>query len=244
MVDNGRMTDPSVNATIPLDQPLYGATFGQAVGRFFKKYATFSGRASRSEYWWTYLFVWLVNVVLMVPFAAWLWRFLSDNSTQIRDALDDPAGSTPMIISTQNAPGALVYLSLVAMVVFELAVLIPRLAVAWRRLHDAGLPGWAYFSCIITNLILKILTLLPSKASGIKYDEGYRKGRPGYAPVFPPHDPMGTPPPGVFPAGQAPQPFGATGYAPPGYYPVQTAEPGPSQAEGEIGPDGLPRYRG
>ena len=29
-----------------LSRPLYGASFGQAVGRFFRKYATFTGRAS------------------------------------------------------------------------------------------------------------------------------------------------------------------------------------------------------
>lgn len=36
-------------------QPLYPASFRQAVGRFYGKYAKFSGRASRSEYWWVQL---------------------------------------------------------------------------------------------------------------------------------------------------------------------------------------------
>ena len=36
----------------PLWAPYYGAPFPAAVKRFFAKYATFSGRASRSEYWW------------------------------------------------------------------------------------------------------------------------------------------------------------------------------------------------
>ena len=40
-----------------LSRPLYGANFGQAVGRFFRKYATFTGRASRSEFWWVRLFL-------------------------------------------------------------------------------------------------------------------------------------------------------------------------------------------
>ena len=31
-------------------------TFGQSISTCFGKYATFSGRASRSEYWWWYLF--------------------------------------------------------------------------------------------------------------------------------------------------------------------------------------------
>lgn len=43
--------------------PLYGATFPQAVSRFFKKFATFSGRASRSEFWWALAFYCLVQLV-------------------------------------------------------------------------------------------------------------------------------------------------------------------------------------
>ena len=40
-----------------LAAPLRGATFGQAFSRFWSKYATFSGRASASEFWWAALFV-------------------------------------------------------------------------------------------------------------------------------------------------------------------------------------------
>ncbi|OZG68160.1 DUF805 domain-containing protein [Bifidobacterium eulemuris] len=47
-----------------LNKPYYGIGFGGAVVRYFKKYATFSGRASRSEYWWAYLFCVLVNSAL------------------------------------------------------------------------------------------------------------------------------------------------------------------------------------
>jgi uncharacterized membrane protein YhaH (DUF805 family) len=43
--------------------------FKQAVCTVFSKYADFSGRATRSEYWYFYLFVFLVNVVLQI-FAA------------------------------------------------------------------------------------------------------------------------------------------------------------------------------
>ena len=31
-------------------------TFGESISICFKKYATFEGRASRSEYWWFFLF--------------------------------------------------------------------------------------------------------------------------------------------------------------------------------------------
>ena len=38
--------------------------FGQAITTVFKKYAEFSGRASRSEYWWWVLFTTIINISL------------------------------------------------------------------------------------------------------------------------------------------------------------------------------------
>lgn len=37
--------------------------FGKAIALFFKNYVNFSGRATRSEYWWAYLFTALVSFV-------------------------------------------------------------------------------------------------------------------------------------------------------------------------------------
>ena len=36
--------------------------FGQAISTCFAKYATFSGRASRAEFWWFFLFQILVSI--------------------------------------------------------------------------------------------------------------------------------------------------------------------------------------
>lgn len=36
-------------------------TFGESISTCFKKYATFEGRATRSEYWWFFLFIILVS---------------------------------------------------------------------------------------------------------------------------------------------------------------------------------------
>ena len=44
--------------------------FGTAVRLFFQKYATFTGRATRAEYWWVMLFLFLVSIVL-----SWLGKF-------------------------------------------------------------------------------------------------------------------------------------------------------------------------
>jgi uncharacterized membrane protein YhaH (DUF805 family) len=44
-------------------------SFGEAIKSVFSKYATFSGRARRSEYWYFYLFYFLVDLALgCIPF--------------------------------------------------------------------------------------------------------------------------------------------------------------------------------
>ncbi|WP_257998258.1 DUF805 domain-containing protein [Zhihengliuella halotolerans] len=48
----------------PMDKPLYGATFMQALDRFVQNYVVFTGRASRSEFWWVALALTAVHIVL------------------------------------------------------------------------------------------------------------------------------------------------------------------------------------
>ncbi|WMT87806.1 DUF805 domain-containing protein [Pelagibacterium sp. 26DY04] len=84
-----------------------------AVKTCFRKYADFSGRASRPEYWWFFLFTVIVTAILGILDAA-----IFGSGAEIEEA--------PRILSG----------------IFQLAVLLPMLAVAWRRMHDTGRPGW------------------------------------------------------------------------------------------------------
>lgn len=75
----GRLNDPAAAFAGGLDgvfagvnpgsQAVPGIAFVDAVKRAFAKYATFTGRASRSEYWWFFLFNVIVSVVLTIVFA-------------------------------------------------------------------------------------------------------------------------------------------------------------------------------
>lgn len=61
-------------------------TFGESIKTCFSNYATFSGRASRSEFWWFYLFTVLgstitcgiASVVFIIPSLAVSVRRLHD----------------------------------------------------------------------------------------------------------------------------------------------------------------------
>ncbi len=48
-------------------------TFGQSIKTCFSKYATFSGRATRSEFWWFYL---LNMIVGCIPVVGWIWMLI------------------------------------------------------------------------------------------------------------------------------------------------------------------------
>jgi len=136
----------------PLDLPHYGIGFVDAVKRGFKKYATFTGRASRGEYWWWFLFTFTGYLVLgLLAFA-------------VGTATSRDGGRTP---------GLLALPLIILFAVFLFGILIPTLAVTVRRLHDAGYSGWLALLLLIPylgSLIMMIFALLPSSPAGVKYD--------------------------------------------------------------------------
>ncbi len=83
-----------------------------------KKYATFSGRAQRAEYWYFALFNFIIIAVLMG------------------------------IDTVLNLGGGDMGVGLLSGI-YSLAVLIPGLAVAVRRLHDTDHSGWWLFIGLI-----------------------------------------------------------------------------------------------
>lgn len=145
-------------AEVPLNMPLYGASFGQAVSRYFKKYATFSGRASRSEYWWVQLFLFLVYLIPAILVGIGTSSAMGvDGSVTYDELWTTPTGAIGLTLSA----------------IMWLAFIIPNLALLWRRLHDANLGGpWAllYFVPGVGSLIILIMTLLPSNPAGARFD--------------------------------------------------------------------------
>ena len=98
-------------------------TFTESISTCFSKYSTFDGTASRSEYWWFFLFLVLAGLALS------------------------------MVSETVAA-------------IFNLATLIPVLAVGARRLHDTDRSGWwqlLYFIPFIGWIAVIVLLAQESK---------------------------------------------------------------------------------
>ena len=79
-------------------------SFPEAIESGFSRYVDFSGRSSRSEYWWWVLFVFMGGILTIL--------------------LGDLIGAASLFW------------------LFQLAVFLPELAVAVRRLHDKDKSGW------------------------------------------------------------------------------------------------------
>lgn len=100
----------------------YQVTFAVAIQRAFANYCNFKGRASRSEYWWFYLFVVLVSWLLAIPM---YWMIIKTSMT----------GGFDFEEINVSGWSSLTYL-------WNLAVLLPSLGLLFRRLHDTGRSGW------------------------------------------------------------------------------------------------------
>ena len=87
----------------------------EAVINVFNNYANFDGRARRSEYWYFALF----NILVSLAFG--------------------------VLISLTKEGSLLFRLFSGLEGLYSLAVFIPGLAVAWRRLHDIGKSGANWF---------------------------------------------------------------------------------------------------
>lgn len=106
-----------------------------------KKYAVFSGRARRAEYWYFLLFNIIFSIIV---------------------------GILDSIIGTSNTVGPYGLLQ----VIFLLALIIPGIAVAIRRLHDIGKSGWMLLISlipIIGGIWLLILLARDSNPGDNKY---------------------------------------------------------------------------
>ena len=144
----------------PIWAPWYGISFGKAFSRFFKKYATFSGRASRSEYWWWYLWSTIIGTVASI---------ITSILTAATGTTTTTTSSTYVGFSTMSTNP----LAGTAFWIVGLALVIPTLALIVRRLHDANISGLFALLLLIPFLgavAVFIMMFLPSNPQGARFD--------------------------------------------------------------------------
>ena len=114
------------------------------------KYADFSGRARRSEYWYFILF----STLLILPAYILLVVGLGTESTVL-------AGLGGLVT-----------------VVAALGLLVPQFAVAVRRLHDTGRSGWWLLLQIVPfgGIVLFVFTVLDSEPGRNKWGPNPKSG--------------------------------------------------------------------
>ena len=107
------------------------------------KYATFTGRARRKEFWMYFLVVAIIEIALSI------------------------------ILSILGLIGGVfVIIGSFITVLFGLVIIIPTLALWMRRLHDTGKSGWWLLINIIPvvgSIVLLIFALLDSQPGDNKY---------------------------------------------------------------------------
>ena len=91
-----------------------------------RKYAVFSGRARRKEYWLFTLFNILIEAILIAAALASI-----DGATGLTKSGHSPSSSLSICLS-------------LTFWLYALAALVPGVAVTVRRLHDTGQSGWLY----------------------------------------------------------------------------------------------------
>ncbi|MEM7088613.1 MAG: DUF805 domain-containing protein [Pseudomonadota bacterium] len=96
-------------------------TFSDAIRTCFSKFFTFSGRASRPEYWFFFLFIVIWSVIAGIIDAQFFTQVSVTESSEVKS-----------VAATSSQPVQ----SIVSLIVF-----FPHLAVAWRRMHDTGRSG-------------------------------------------------------------------------------------------------------
>lgn len=105
-----------------------------------KRYAEFTGRSRRMEYWMFALFCVIVYIIC----GALMFSGGLDPATMSGDPSRDFSGSEI---------GPMFWLGTGLMGLFGLAILIPSIALNVRRLHDRNMSGWWYLGVIVLSFI-------------------------------------------------------------------------------------------
>ena len=158
---------------------------GEAFVTCMKKYADFSGRARRAEYWWFYLALQLIVLPFSLAFAiAYVMLFVG---ADIR-----PDGT----LSLSGEDFAPLIVTFALMMIVSLAFTLPSYAATVRRLHDMGQSGlWVLLNLAGLGIVATIMCIMDSQPGPNQWGPDPKAGERvayGYPPApfaYPPSTP-------------------------------------------------------
>ncbi|MFM5949004.1 MAG: DUF805 domain-containing protein [Novosphingobium sp.] len=106
-----------------------------------KRYAEFSGRSRRKEFWSFFLLNLVVTGILLGP----IYASMVSNIVAMQAGTAEP-GAAPEVGGLAMGLGVLGGL-------WALGTLIPNIALTVRRLHDRDMSGWWYLGFIVLSII-------------------------------------------------------------------------------------------
>ena len=124
-----------------------------AYKKFWTHYADFSGRSSRSDFWWAFL----CKIIIVVPLFIIIWvsALGSFFSSAVQDATYGYEPDPSAILA--GAGFAVIFWFI--LLIYNLATFIPEMAIIVRRLRDAGY-HWAFLFLYVGPLVLLFVPVL------------------------------------------------------------------------------------
>ena len=124
-----------------------------AYKKFWTRYADFSGRSSRSDYWWVVLCNFLITLPfsLIAFFGFFIPLFSEFYYSKMYDYEPDLSGAM--------AGAGLAMFIMFLLVIYCLATIVPHLAITVRRLRDAGF-HWAFIFLGVGPTIASFIPVL------------------------------------------------------------------------------------
>ena len=117
-----------------------------------KRYADFSGRSRRMEFWMYQL---LNMIVIAVTYALIL---SGGGLSALMASAAAGQGQEPDL--TQVSIGPMFWLGIVLLVVWGFGTFIPNLAVTVRRLHDRNLSGWWILGFAVAAAVVSLIPVI------------------------------------------------------------------------------------
>ncbi len=129
----------------------------------FRRYAEFTGRSRRQEFWMFFLFQFVVYMVIL--------------AAMVVGMMATPGFGEPGAAS--GDPPAMFWAALAVWTLFWFATVIPNLAVQARRMHDQNLSGWfvvlfmflIVFLSIVGWIVLAIFMCIDGNRGPNKYGD-------------------------------------------------------------------------